>query len=145
MLKCTSHDDNVSFKSPPGGIINVALADPSTLAFDSDTGYLCSTSGQAWIMSSVVGQTTYFSSGKIPQICVLPSAHGWHRLVAVLAAVSGNSTLYFQSFRGGVTFGINRWKSNGIAAGGIPKKGRVAPICGSLIAKEQKSRCDMVP
>ncbi|KAF9779575.1 hypothetical protein BJ322DRAFT_1024444 [Thelephora terrestris] len=131
LLKCASHPDVTSLKSPKGGIINVALREPASLSLNPNSGYLRSKENSSWILASLTGQVTYFSNSGIRQICVTPFAHRWYRFVAVLAAVCEQPILYFQSFKGGVTFGTNRLKRSGYAN----KKPRqhVAPIDGSSL------------
>ena len=80
------------------------IADPATLYFDPDTGYLGLKETQSWVFGTLLGETMHFSNGKIKQICVKPFAHGWHRFMAVIAVVSGYMTFHVQSFGGGVTF-----------------------------------------
>ena len=127
-MKCASHADNTRIKHPKGGIVNVALVDPSTLYFDTDGGYLRSKETQSWVFGSLLGETTHFSNGKIKQICVKPFAHGWHRFMAVIAAVSGFKTFHVQSFKGGVTFGTSLYQA---APEKIPKKVYAAPVQGT--------------
>ena len=116
----------------------MALADPLSLAINPANGYLSTAHNESWVMSTLLGQTTHFSSTGIRQICVTPYTHGWYRFAAVLAEVCGHDTLFFQSFRGGITFGTNRFESNGIPVTGKPKKGEVAPVKGTLIGKKEE-------
>lgn len=143
LLKCASHPDNTSIISPRGGIVNVALADPASLSFQSE-GYLWSNHSNSWVLSSLMGRTTYFPSSGIRQICAIPFSQGWHRFTAVLAEVLGHNTVHFQSFRGGVTFGTNRYQSNGntngIASAVKQKKGQIAPIKGSSLPAGQEGK-----
>jgi hypothetical protein len=127
-----------SLKSPKGGIINVALREPASLSLNPNSGYLRSKENSSWILASLTGKVAYFSNSGIRQICVTPFAHGWYRFVAVLAAVFQQPILYFQSFKGGVTFGTNRSKSSGYAK----KKPRqhVAPIDGSSLKDGDASK-----
>jgi len=135
VLVLASHTDKTFVKSPVGGIVNIALADPSSVTFDPETRYLFSTTHKTWVLSSLVGQTTHFSAGTRPQICVAPSAHGWHRLTALLAKVCNHNVLYFQSFRDGVTFSASSYDTSGLAPAEKSVKGVVAPIMGSLIPR----------
>jgi hypothetical protein len=136
-----SHIDNTTIKSPKGGIINVPLADPSALSVHANSGHLWSEKHQSWVLSSLVGQTTYFSTRDIRQICVTPFSHGWYRFVAVLAKVYGQRALYFPSFKGGITLGTSRYDSNGFLTN--PKRGKahVAPIVGSVLKNGEESMC----
>lgn len=86
LLKCAAHSD-VPLRNPKGGIVNVALQDPAGFFFGSYTGYFSSKATKSWVVSSLLGETTYYSTGK--QICLTPSAHGWHRFVAIVAQVFG--------------------------------------------------------
>jgi hypothetical protein len=141
LLKCTSHSDNTTIKSPKGGIVNVALADPSSFSVHAGSGQLWSEKHRSWVLSSLVGQTTYFSPSDIRQICVTPFSHGWYRFVAVLATVYGQRSLYFPSFKGGITLGTNRYDSNGFGTTARQGKAHVAPIIGSVLKQGEKSRC----
>ena len=132
-------------KSPKGGFVNVALADPSSLSSDA-SGYLLSKQRKSWVVSTLLGQTTHFSASDIRQICIAPFAQGWHRFAAVLAKVYGQDVLFFQSFRGGITFSTNRFKSSGLLPGRAGKRanGLVAPIPGSALENGVDSTyCDV--
>ena len=139
LLKCASHPDITTFKTPKGGIINVALKDPASLSVITNTGYLCSTEHNTWIVSTLSGQTTYYSSSNIRQICIRPFAHGWHQFTAVLAKTYGQQALFFPSFKGGLTFGTSQFEPNGTS---IPKKRTkhlVAPIEIATLRADQES------
>ena len=96
--------DATVVKSPKGGIINVALCEPNTLSKNPSTGYLWSGAETAWIVSSLTGQTVYFCNTGVRQICIMPFAHGWHHFVAVLSKVLNQEVIFFQSFKGGLSF-----------------------------------------
>ena len=112
-----SHPDNSSIKSPKGGIKNVALADPDSLTFSEKTGYLWSKGTRSWVLSTLLGQTEYFHNEDegIHQICVTPFTQGWHRFTAVLGKVSGQCALFFQLWKGRITFGTNNYGLNGLS------------------------------
>lgn len=142
MLKCANHSDNTTVTSPLSGIVNVALADPTSLSINPKSGYLWSNRAKAWVFGSLMGRTTYYSSGGISQICVTPFSEGWYRFAAVLAEVCEHHTILFQSFKGGVTFGTSRMKghgnTSGISAPGKQKEGRRAPVRGSTIFNDHE-------
>ena len=125
-------------RSPKGGIVNVALQNPGSLCVNPKTGYLSSKATNPRVLSTLLGETTYFSTNGIEQICLTPSAHGWHRFVAVLAQVYGQGALFFPSYKGGVSFGrgfnnnSNTHKKRGKAPG--------APIEGPLLKQGQESK-----
>jgi hypothetical protein len=121
--------------------MNVALADPDCLSFDEYSGCLWSGKAQSWVVSSLLGRTTYFCNSKksIRQICVIPFTHGWYRFVAVLGKVSGETALYFGSWRGGISFQAHRHHSGGLAVPGKRGERNVAPIEGSQLRTEQES------
>ena len=100
--------------------------------------YGCSVPVQLAI-STLLGQTTYFSAADIRQICITPFSHGWYRFVAVLAKVYGQQVLYFPSFKGSITFGTNRYDSNGIVTTAKQGKSSVAPIVGSVLKHGEDS------
>ena len=131
-MRCASHADSTKVKYPAGGIVNVSLADPATMYFDANAGYLRSKETESWVFGTLVGETTHFSNGSIKQICVKPFAHGWHRFMAVVAAVSGSKMFHVQSFKGGVTFGSPRYA---IAPEKKPKKVYAAPVEGPGLPK----------
>lgn len=128
-------------KSPRAGIVNVALADPSDFSINANSQYLWSVRHDAWVMSSLVGKTTYFSTGPIRQICINPYKQGWYRFTSVLAEVCKHDTLYFQSFRGGISFAGSQFNSDGNRKGisSSVKKGVVAPIKGSWVRRHEQS------
>ena len=128
-------------KSPKGGLINVALRDPSSLAVNLRTGYLWSKGDNSWVVSTLLGETTHFSSGDIKQICVIPFAHGWHRFAAILAMVYGERALFVPSFKGGITFGTTQWGKVCLPALGKNGESGVAPIDGSMLKSDQDSTC----
>lgn len=127
--------------------MNVALAQPSSLSVHKKSGYLWSNVAQSWVVSTMCGQSTYYSNcnDTIRQISVTPFSHGWYRFAAVLAEVYGQSMLYFQSWKGGVTFGTNRFDSNGFAAGGKSGKNGIAPIEGSILKHGKQSKHNTEP
>ena len=125
-------------KSPKGGIINVALCKPNTLSKNPSTGYLRSGAETAWIVSSLTGQTVYFCNTGMRQICITPFAHGWHRFVAMLSKVLNQEAIFFQSFKGGLSFGSSQ--HTGLD---YPKKmarADVAPINRPALPAGQKSK-----
>ena len=127
--------------------MNVALADPGALSFHEGTGYLWSKTSRSWVVSSLLGQTEYYSNeqGKIRQISTTPFTQGWHRFAAVLGSVCGETALYFQSWMGGVTFGTNRYPSNGLVVAGHRDKANCAPIEGSILGNGKTSKCSTRP
>ncbi|KAF9777705.1 hypothetical protein BJ322DRAFT_1084037 [Thelephora terrestris] len=137
LLKCAGHPDITTLVVPKGGIVNVALRDPATLSLNPTTGYLRSQENSSWVVASLNGQAAYFANSGIRQICVTPFAHGWHRFVAVLANVFQQRVLYFQSFKGGVTFGTSRFKGGP----STKRKGRqnMAPIDGPTLKEGDTS------
>ena len=145
LLNWASHPDNFSIKSPKGGIKNVALADPDSLTFSEKTGYLWSKATGSWVVSTLLGQTEYFHNEDegIRQICVTPFTQGWHRFTAVLGIVSGQRALFFQSWKGGITFGTNRYGSNGLSVVAKRDKTNCAPIEGTLLKAGKESKCAM--
>ena len=132
LLLCATHADKTSIKSPMGGIINIALADPLSFAIDPKYGYLTSAAEKNWVLCSLMGQTTYYSTGKIKQICVAPFPHGWYWMTALLADLCNHDVLYFQSFREGITFSNSKYETNRVFVPEHPENGVVAPIKGSL-------------
>jgi len=147
MLKWASHPDNISIKSPKGGIINVGLADPASLFFSkgnsTTSGYLWSKNTKSWVVSSLLGQAEYFSNvdEKIRQISITPFLHGWYRFAAVLGQVLGEEVLLFQSWQGGIMFGTSRFASNGLDLGILRRRNTasVAPIEGSILGQGKRS------
>ena len=136
-------------ESPKGviGVINVALYDPSDLTVDSKSGYLLSQKRNSWVVGTLPGQTTYYSNSStaICQICFIPFIHGWYRFTAMLGQVYGEPILLFLSWKGGFTFGTNRYDSNGFSAPGKSGKGgSVAPIEGSILKKGKESQYNLV-
>lgn len=144
LLKCAAHPDNTTIKWPKGGVINVALADPTSLSVDPKTGYLMSEVNKTWVVSSLLGQTTYFSHSIIRQICITPFSHGWYRFASVLSKVYGQDALFFQSFMDGLTFGTNRYESTGLSVAGKRAKSHSAPIEGSTIKAGGDSTCKLM-
>lgn len=116
--------------------MNVALQDPHKFFFNPTIVFFSSKATKSWIVSSLLGETTYYSAGK--QICVAPSAHGWHRFVVVLAQVLGQHVLYFPSYRGGVSFANNRFDT-GPPNNNKWSKGPPSPIGGPVLAENQPS------
>jgi hypothetical protein len=143
LLKCASHPDNTSIKSPRAGMINVAIANPSTLSIHTTSGYLWSNRTNSWVMSTLMGKTTYFPTSNYRQICITPFTHGWYRFTSVLAEVCGHDTLHFQTFMGGVTFGTSTYQTrgniSGISTEGKEKKGEITPVKGSMIGSQDES------
>ena len=141
LLKWASHPDNTSIKTPRGGILNVALADPASLYFDTATGYLSSREEQTWVVSTLLGETEFYNNtGNIRQISITPFSHGWYRFAAVLGEVLGKTVLYFQSWEGGITFGTNRFNGSGESVGGRRRTPGAPPISGSVLTKGAESR-----
>ena len=141
VLNWAAHPDNTTIKSPKGGIVNVSLADPATLFFHEATGYLWSQNTRSWVVSTLLGQTEYYNNepGKIRQICITPFTQGWYRFTAILAGASGEAALFFQSWMGGVTFGTNRFTSNGLVVSSSGDKNNRAPIDGTILRYGQAS------
>lgn len=121
--------------------MNVAIRDPASLDFNPITGYLTSRECNSWVLSTLLGEVTYYSTDGNKQICVTPSAHGWHRFVAVLAQVYNQETLFFSSYKEGVSFGglFNKAKTNKRHA-----KATSAPIEGLLLKEGKDSKCKRV-
>jgi len=55
LLKRAAYPDNTTIKWPKGGVINVALADPTSLSVDPKTGYLMSEVNKTWVVTVVHG------------------------------------------------------------------------------------------
>ena len=98
LLRCTAHCDTMTLKTPKGGLINVALRDPTTLTEHPTTGYLHS-NNNSWIVSTLTGRTTFFSNTRIRQICITPFTHGWHHFVTVLSEVFNQPLLFVQLYK----------------------------------------------
>ena len=62
LLTCASHVGSTSIKSPKGGVINVALTDPTDLSVDYKSSYLWSQKHNSWVVSTLLGQTMYYSN-----------------------------------------------------------------------------------
>ena len=118
MITGTGSPDGVLYKDFIGGtahlehvktIINVALANPSSMSVHARSGYLWSNAARSWVVTTLLGQTTYYSNcvDSICQVSVTPFAHGWHRFVAVLGTVYGQDVLYFPLWKGDVSFGTS--------------------------------------
>lgn len=135
-----SHKDVTTLKNPKGGIINIALSDPSKLFINPTYGYLSMSESKSWVVNTLLGQTTYHSTTNIRQICITPFAHGWHRFVAVLAKVCQKPKLFFPSFKGGITFGTSRIEGESRANPKRRSKGSAAPIDGPVIRTDQNSK-----
>ena len=73
------------------GNVKVVLQKPESLCFNPATGYLTSKATNSWVLSTLFGETTYYSTDGIKQVCLTPSTHGWHCFVAVLAQVYGQA------------------------------------------------------
>jgi hypothetical protein len=120
----------------------VGLADPAEYTMHSN-GYLWSSHNKCWVVSSLIGQTTYYSSDGYRQVCVTPYAQGWYRFTAFLAQLCGHNTLLFQSFMGGITFNTSKFKTNGNTLGISMQSrqmgGKIAPIRGSTLGEGQES------
>lgn len=144
MIKCTSHPDNNTIVSPLSGIVNVALSNPASLSLHSKSGYLWSNKANTWVFGSLVGRTTHYSADGIRQICITPFSEVWYRFSAVLAEVCGHHAIYFQSYKGGVTFGSNRMNNQGglssSSGHASQKNGRRAPVKSSLMLNGQESK-----
>ena len=137
LLHCAAHRDATTLKTPKGGLINVALRDPTTLSENPTTGYLRS-KDNPWIMSTLTGGTSFFSNTGIRQICITLFAHGWHRFVTVLSEVFNQPLFFVQSYKGGVAFSTSRFEGDT-----TPKKRArkgVAPIDGPAIKGNETSK-----
>ena len=128
-----------SLRNPKGGLINVALTDPSSLFVNQTYGYLSSKAHSSWTASTLLGEVEFHSDTSIHQICITPFTHGWFRFVAVLAQVFGRKTLFFPSFRGGISFGTGRMDSEGSK---MRRKAKInsAPIDGPLLSSDHISK-----
>ena len=127
--------------------MNVALSDPSDLMVDAKSGYLWSQKHNSWVVSTLLGQTTYYSNSPtaIRQICIIPFTHGWYWFTAILGQVYGEPILLFPSWKGGFSFSTNRYDSNGFSVPGKSGKGgSTAPIEGSILKKGKESQYSVV-
>jgi hypothetical protein len=138
LLACAAHADSVAIKAPIGGIVNMSLADPSMFSFN-DKGYLWSKATNSWVLTSLTGLSTYYSTSGIRQICVTPFAHGWLRFAAVLAQMCGVRSVFVPSFQGGISFAVSRFPGVGVPTPTVAKGVLSAPIAGSLIPKNNDS------
>ena len=136
--------DSTSIRTPKGGVINIALANPTDLSVDQKSGYLWSQKHNSWVVSSLLGQTTYYSNTTkaIHEVCITPFTHGWYQFTALLGQVYGELNLSFQTWKGGVTFGTSRFDSNGqiVLGKGGKGGGRVASIKGSILKVGKESQ-----
>ena len=60
----------------------------------------------------------------------------------VLVEVYVQMMLSFQSWKGGMTFGMNQLDSNGFVAGGKSRNSGIAPIEGSILKHGKQSKHD---
>lgn len=105
----------------------------------NDKGYLWSKVTNSWVLTSLTGLSTYYSTSGIRQICVTPFAHGWLRFAAVLAQMCGVRSVFVPSFQGGISFAVSRFPGVGVPTPTVAKGVLSAPIAGSLIPKNNDS------
>jgi len=139
ILQISNHQDVVQITSPPGGILNIAVADPTDL--NSTKGYITSNSHNSFVVASITAVTTYFSnnSNGMREICVKPFFHSWPRLTAVLGHVFGTETVHFCSWENGIVFGTGMYESRGPRLFPDRRNKCNAPIAGATLPKSEES------
>lgn len=111
-------------------LVNLALADPTTLRLNKDSSHICSKSSGLPQFFFLVGMCTYSSttSGDFNrQICVAPSSYTWPRAAAVIGKVIGCNTFQVPSFRRGSSFSTYRKPANLSGQGSYANSNAIAP------------------
>jgi hypothetical protein len=139
-LEVTNHDHVVHFTHPPGGIVNLAAADPQKLMLIHN--YISSVEHNSFVVSTLTAVATDFSN--IPngfrQICVKPLLHSWSKFTAVIGHVFKTDLLHFRSRQGSIAFETSIVRYN------CPKvfhrvDRACAPINGAILPIQDASMC----
>jgi hypothetical protein len=140
ILQISNHQDVIQVTSPRGGIINIAVADPTSLI--DIRGYIYSKATNQTAFASLTAVTTFFSnsSNGMREICVKPFFHSWPRFTAVLGEVFGAKALHFRSWENGIVFGTGMFGSRGPKVFPCGKDKSHAPIYGATLSKNDNSR-----
>lgn len=139
ILHISNHKDTVEINSPPGGVVNIAVAEPSKLT--EIGGYVCAVEHHSFIISTLMGVCTYFDNekGSIRQICIKPFFHSWPRFIAVIGSILGSERLRFRTWRNGVVFGTGIYDSHGRKV--FHKKGKVCTLIdGAMLPPSENSQ-----
>lgn len=139
ILRISNHEDVRKITSPPDGIVNIVIANPTKLQLINN--YICSKAHNVFIVASLTAVTTYFCNhpNGIRGVCVKPFFHSWPRFVAIIGSVLGSSTLHFRSWHGGIVFGVATTSSHGPRI--YQYKGKYsAPINGAMIPVHEPSK-----
>lgn len=139
ILHISNHQDVVQITSPPGGILNISVADPSTLKMVGP--YVGAVEHESFVVASITAVTVFYNNGSngICEICERPFFHNWPRFTAVLASVLGVKALHFHSWKGGIVFATSYGNSGGPKV--IHRKNKnCAPIGSALLPSDSRSR-----
>ena len=97
ILRASNHEDVTEIDRPLGGIVNIAVAEPSR--FRVLRHYISSKEHGAFVLASLTGVVTGFSNDvdKPCYINVKPFFHSWPRFAAVLKGVCEADSLFFHT------------------------------------------------
>lgn len=139
ILSISNHQDAVDITSPPGGIVNITICDPSD--FLSINGFMASRQHEVFAVGSLTGITSLFCNnrGNIHEICIKPFLHSWPRFVAVLGQVFETSSLFFRTWADGVVLSSGVFDSHGPRIFPDKRDANTAPISGANLAKNDRS------
>lgn len=139
ILKISNHNDVIAIKTPPGGIVNLAVANPAQLTVLGN--YVCSSEHMTFVVSSLAGVLTFFNNerGRVCRMAVKPFTHSWPRFAAVVKQVLAANALLFLTREDGIEFctGVPGERGPRVFKS---KHGISAPIHTGMLRNQDKGR-----